>query len=111
MYYKLGLSANSGPLSWSEKLVREVCLRLARVLDDVQQFSQMNKELSVAYSAKDDEVLELTRRLEDSERQVGVLQSHLVSKDTEIQDCRRACRECEDKLTSRSRALFLALYF
>lgn len=99
MYYKLGLSANSGPLSWSEKLVREVCLRLARVLDDVQQFSQMNKELSVAYSAKDDEVLELTRRLEDSERQVGVLQSHLVSKDAEIQDCRRTCRECEDKFS------------
>lgn len=99
MYYKLGLSSNSGLLSWSEKLVREVCLRLARVLDDVQQFSQMNKELSVAYSAKNDELLELTHRLEDSERQVGVLQSHLVSKDTEIQDCRRMCRECEDKLS------------
>lgn len=99
LYYKLGSPSSSGPLSRSETLIREVCLRLARVLEDVQQFSQVNKELSVALSTKDGEILELDHRLEDLERQVSALQSHLASKDTELQDCRSARREYEDKLS------------
>lgn len=98
-YYKLGSSSNPGPLSRNESLVREVCVRLARVLDDVQQFSQMNKEIMVTLNKKDSEILKLTKHLEDSERQISALQSHMSSKDAEIQESKRVCCEFEDKLS------------